>query len=82
MPDHVHRVLTMFSGLGYQEVRFISGNLGNQLPRDYYPCSPAVPSRLVAEAVDGAVALDSIFSGVLYCRYKFTICVYLFPFRF
>lgn len=56
-------------GLGYQEVKLISGHLGNQLPQgNYYPCSPAVSSRLVAEAVDGAVALDSIFSGLLYCR--------------
>lgn len=80
VPDHVHRENTRAwipGGEVYQWQSWKPTTTG-----DYYPCSPAVPSRLVAEAVDGAVALDSIFSGLLYCRYKFTICIYFFPVRF
>ena len=45
-------------------------------------CSPTVPSRLGIKAVDGAVAHDIVFTGLLDHRYKFSIHVHLFSSSF
>lgn len=61
---------------------FIGGCLWRPATRRDHLCSPTVPSRLGIKAVDGAVAHDIVFTGLLYYRYKFTILVHLFSSSF
>ena len=69
-------------GREYWEGRFIGGHLWRPATTGDHLCSPTVPSRLTVEAVDGAVARDIVFSGLLYYRYKFTIHVHFFSSSF
>lgn len=48
-----------------------------------YPCSPSVSSRLVVETVDGDVAHDNIFSGLLfaYINLPYTLTFFLSVFN-
>ena len=62
--------------------RSVGGCLWRPATRRDRLCSPTAPSRLGIRAVDGAVARDSVFTGLLSHRYKSTIHVHLFSSSF